>query len=213
MKEQQAVLDFFAQTENLPLGLAVAEQMDVLREKMNSQFWLTLQKPLDILIAEHKLPWQSTVIDDRNAAGSVVGLYCALDPEQEQYLRPMLEQQNIGGNLRIFFGLMWSLPPTPEQLAFPAVQALKHALQKTGFNSNENHLGWQWTMLYPRRQDFLLRYARHTEAVLEDALALLKTLLLEQHDLIAAANHALHSAPRRLAGSLNQLRDELINKR
>ena len=42
MNEEQAVLDFFAQTENLPLGLSVAEQMDRLREQMNNRLWLEL---------------------------------------------------------------------------------------------------------------------------------------------------------------------------
>ena len=31
MNEEQAVLDFFAQTENLPLALSVADQVDATR--------------------------------------------------------------------------------------------------------------------------------------------------------------------------------------
>ena len=36
MNEEQAVLDFFSQNENLPLGLSVAEQMDKIREQINN---------------------------------------------------------------------------------------------------------------------------------------------------------------------------------
>jgi hypothetical protein len=208
MNEQQAVLDFFAQTENLPLGLAVAEQMDRLREQMNMRFWQALQQQLDTLINEHALPWQVTATEDRNAADSLVGLYCTLRPEQELYLRPMMEQQNLGGNWRIYFGLIWSATPSPDQLALPAVITLKESLQQAGFKNNENHFAWQWTTLHPRRKDFLLRYAQQPEALLNDAQAYLQTLLLEQRDLIAAANAALQTAPRSMAISLTQLRSK-----
>jgi hypothetical protein len=42
MNEQQSVLDFFAKVENLPLGLAVAEQMDEVCKKMNNRLWREL---------------------------------------------------------------------------------------------------------------------------------------------------------------------------
>ena len=211
MKEQQAVLDFFSKTENLPLGLAVAEQMDTLREQMNTRFWQALQQRLDALINEHALPWQVTATEDRNAADSLVGLYCSLRTGQEMYLRPMMEQQYLGGNWRIYFGLMWSAAPSTDLLALPAVIALKESLAQDGFKNNESHLGWQWTMLHPRRMDFLLRYSQQPEALLNDAQAFLQTLLLEHRDAITAANVALQAAPRGLAVSLNQLRDELID--
>ena len=211
MKEQQAVLDFFAQTENLSLGLAVAEQMDTLREQMNTRFWQALQQRLDSVINEHALPWQVMTTEDRNAADSLVGLYCALRSEQDLYLRPMMEQQYMGGNWRIYFGLMWSTAPSPDQLALPAVVTLKESLQHAGFKNNKGHLAWQWTTLHPRRKDFLLRYAQQPETLLNDAQAFMQTLLTEQHALIAAANTALKSAPHSLAVSLNQLRDELID--
>lgn len=211
MKEQQAVLDFFALTENLPLGLAVAEQMDVLREQMNTRFWQALQQRLGTLIDEHALPWRVTATEDRNTAGSLIGLYCTLRSEQEFYLRPMMEQQNLGGNWRIYFSLMWSARPSTDQLALPAVIALKKSLQHAGFKNNDDHFAWQWTALHPRRKDFLLRYAQHPETLLNDAQAFLQTLLLEQRDSIATANAALQTAPRGLAVSLNQLRNELID--
>lgn len=211
MKEQQAVLDFFAQPENLPLGLAVAEQMDKLREQLNSRFWQALQQRLDKLFEEHALPWRVTVTEDKDAADSLVGLYCALRSEQELYLRPMMEQQYLGGNWRIYFGLMWSTAPSPDQLALPAVVTLRESLQQGGFKNNEGYLAWQWTTLHPRRQDFLLRYAQQPEQLLNDAQAFMQTLLLEQRDAIDAANAALQTAPRGLAVSLNQLRNELID--
>ena len=39
MDEEQAVLDFFAKAENLPLALAVAEQTDKQREYLNNNLW------------------------------------------------------------------------------------------------------------------------------------------------------------------------------
>jgi len=211
MNEQQAVLDFFNQPENLPLGLVLAEQMDNIRERINTQFWQGLHQRVDALIQEHALPWHAITTEDRNAENNLVGLYCAVRSEQELYLRPMIEQQNLGNTWRIYFGLMWSVAPSPQQLALPAVAALKNVLLQAGFKSNENLLGWQWTNLHPRRRDFLLRYAQHPDTLLNEAQGLLQILLLDHRESIAAANAALQVAPRSLTVSLDQLHSKRKN--
>ncbi len=211
MNEEQAVLEFFAKPENLPLGLSVAEQMDKLREQINNRFWQGLLTRLNALIKAHKLAWNLELTEDKNAADIIVGLHCSTPPEQPLYLSPMMEQQYLGGVWRIYFGLMWSAPPSPNHLGLPAVNNLKEALQKAGFKSNESFLAWQWTTFHPRRTDFLLRYVNRPEQLLDDMEAILKTLLIEHKELIEQANAALKSAPQGLAASLNQLRDELLD--
>ncbi len=93
MNEEQAVLDFFAQAENLPLALAVAEQVDQQREQLNNNFWRGLQQSLNTLCATHQLPWQIEITEDKNAPDSLVGLHGKLHSAQPLYLRPMIEQQ------------------------------------------------------------------------------------------------------------------------
>jgi hypothetical protein len=210
MNEEQAVLDFFAQAENLPLGLAVAEQMDDLRKQMNSRFWQDLRARLKALIDKHGLAWQVEATEDKNAPDCLVGLHCTTGTDQPRYLRPMMEQQYLGGVWRIYFGLMWSTAPTPEQLGLPAVSSLKTSLQKAGFKSNENFLAWQWTAFHPLRKDFLLRYSLQPEKLLSDIEAIFKTLLMEHRVPIEQANAALKTAPRGLNVNLDQLRKELI---
>lgn len=211
MKEEQAVLDFFAQPENLPLGLAVAEQMDTLRERMNTRFWRALQSRLQTLIAAQELAWHIEMTEDKNAPDSLVGLHCTINTAQPHYLRPMLEQQYLGGVWRIYFGLMWTTPPTPEQLSLPAVSSLKISLQNAGFKNNENFLAWQWTTFHPRRKDFLLRYSQQPEKILDDVAAIFNTLLMDHRAPIEQANAALQTIPRGLTASLTQLRNELID--
>lgn len=209
MNEERAVLDFFAQTENLPLGLSVAEQIDRIREQLNTRFWQDLQQRFATLIDQHALPWQIAATEDRDAADSLVGLYFPLRTEQALYLRPMLEQQYLGGAWRIYFGLMWSASASPDQLALPAVSALKQSLQEVGFKNNENFLAWQWTTLHPRRRDFLMSYSQHPEKLLGDLEALLKILLIDHRAMIEQANVALQAAPRSMAISLDQLRSKV----
>jgi len=210
MNEQQAVLNFFAQEENLPLALAVAEQIDELRKQMNIRFWQALQQRIDTLIHERSLPWQAASTEDRNAEGNLVGLHCTplsnQTLRQNLYLHPMMEQQYIGGNWRIYFGLMWSAAPSPDQLALPEVISLKETLNQAGFKSNEIHLAWQWTKIHPRRKDFLLRYAQYPATLLDEAQSLMESLLYAQHDLIAAANSALQKSTCGKPISLTQLR-------
>jgi len=211
MNEEQAVLDFFARPENLSLGLSVAEQMDRLREQMNNRLWQELLARLDALANAQGLAWRIELTEDKNAPDNLVGLHCAASTGQALYLRPMMEQQYLGGEWRIYFGLMWSTAPAPGQLGSPAVTRLKESLQKAGFKSNESFLGWQWTAFHPRRKDFLLRYALQPEKLLGDMEAVFKTLLTEHRVSIEQANAALKTAPHSLSTSLNRLRDELID--
>jgi hypothetical protein len=211
MNEEQAVLEFFAKPENLPLGLSVAEQIDQLREQMNNHFWKDLMSRINRLMKAHKLTWNFEFTEDKNATDILVGLHCITAPGQTLYLSPMLEQQYLGGLWRIYFGLRWSAPPSPAQLGLPAVNDLKESLQKAGFKSNENFLAWQWTTFYPRSMDFLLRYAQQPEKLLEDIEDIFKLLLIEHGESIEQANLALKSAPHSLTAALNQLRDDLID--
>ena len=162
MNEEKAVLEFFAQAENLPLALSVAHQMDAMREQMNSRFWQDLKQRIDALPGRSE--WQTEIIEDRNSADMLVGLQCKLRKAQLNSLFPVLEQQHIGSTWRIFFGLMWQ--GTPAQL--PAVARLKQALHEAGFKSNEHFIAWRWTDFYPRRSDFLMRYAREPEKLLNE---------------------------------------------
>lgn len=208
MNEEQTVLDFFSQSENLPLGLAVAEQMDKLREQANNRFWQALQLHLAASFNTHGLAWQAEVTEDKNAAECLVGLQCSRHPKQEIYLRPMLEQQFLGGAWRIYFGLMWSAPPSPDHLEIAAVRSLMKSLQQAGYKSNANFLAWQWTALYPRRRNFLLRYAKEPEKLVGEMGAIMEKLLVSHNDLIALANSALQTAPRSAAISLERLRSK-----
>lgn len=221
MNEEQAVLDFFAKEENLPLGLAVAEQTDTLREQMNNRFWRELQQRLTASFGSCGLAWKVDFTGDKNATECLVGLHCTARPEQdielrpmpvqEVSLRPMMEQQYLGGVWRIYFGLMWSAASSPDHLGLDAVCRLKDTLQQAGFKSNASFLAWQWTRFHPRRSDFLLRFAREPEKLLGEIEEILKTLLTEHRASIEQANTALKSAPHNLAASLNQLRNEMID--
>ncbi len=211
MKEEQAVLDFFAQKENLPLGLAVAEQIDALREQMNNRLWQELSPRLYALINEDEPTWQVQLTKDRNAPDSLIGLHCTMTIEQPLYLQPILEQQYLGGVWRIYLGLIWSAAPTQEQIGLPEVAGLKLSLQKSGFKSNENLFAWQWTRFHPRRKDFLLGYAQQPEKLLNDIEVIFRASLTEHRVSIEQANAALKTAPPSLSASLKQLRDELID--
>lgn len=211
MNEEQAILDFFAQSENLSLALSVAEQLDKLREQMNNRLWLKLLSRLNTLMKENELAWRLEPTEDKNVPDCLVGLHCNMSREQPLYLRPMMEQQYLGGDWRIYFGLMWSHTPSPEKLGIAAVNSLKKSLQNDGFKSNESFLAWQWTAFHPRRKDFLLRYAQLPEKLLDEVEIFFRTLLIDHREEIESANTALKSTPRGLASSLNRLRDELID--
>jgi len=211
MNEEQAILDYFSQPENLSLALSVAEQMDQLRKQMNNRLWQELRVRLVQLIKEHGLAWHVEFTDDKNAPEYLLGLHFTLATGQPLYLRPMMEQQYLGGEWRIYFGLAWSTAPPAGQPGLASIVDLKASLQKARFKSNESFLAWQWTAFHPRRKDFLLRFARNPEQLLEEFVALFATLLIDHREAIEQANQILGTtASRSLSSSLEQLRDELL---
>ncbi len=212
MNEEKSVLEFFARAENLPLALSVANQMDTIREQMNSRLWQELGQKLDILFSKGAAEWQIQTTEDRNAADMLVGLQGKLREPQALCLFPMIEQQYTGGVWRIFYGLMWQGAPTIEQLALPAVVQLKQALSDAGFKHNENFLAWQWTNFYPRQSRFLLRFSRQPEQLLSELESAFKALSLDQRDLINQANAALKDVPPGKTISLEQLHRKQNNQ-
>ena len=206
MNEEQAVLKFFVQPENLPLALAVADQTDELRRLANNNFWLALCAR----IASTTTQWQVIPTEDRNDEACLVGLHLKPAQEQTLYLRPMFEQQYLGDTARIYYGLMWSAAPTPDQTRLSAIITLRDSLQARGFKHNENFLAWQWTPYYPRRKDFLLRLAHAQDELLQEANFLIQEFVVTQSTLLLAANTALRNAPRSAAVSLDRLRNNIV---
>lgn len=208
MNEEQAVLNFFAQKENLPLALSVANQVDGTRQKLNNEFWLALSERIVASTTE----WRTSTTEDRNATECLVGLYLQPETEQKLYLRPMLEQQYLGDTLRIYYGLMWSAAPTLEQKQLSVINTLHNTFQEAGFKSNESFLAWQWTSYYPRNMDFLLRFSTTADALLNEATSLIKNLLVTHRDALHFANTALRESSRSAVisvVSLDKLRTNL----
>ncbi len=204
MNEEEAVLEFFTQPENLPLALTVAEQIDVKRQKLNHEFWGALSKRL---LDENFPDWFVITTENRNKADSepetLVGLYLQPKGDPAIHIRPMMEQQYMGENLRVYFGLMWSDAPTLKQKSLPEIVALQRELTVEGFKNSDSFLAWQWTTFYPRSADFLLRFTGSDESkeeLLEIVTGKITTLLARHGEEIAAANKALQPVARTLIG-------------
>ncbi len=209
MNEEQAVLDFFAREENLPLALIAAEHLDSVRLRLNNEFWQLLQQRLDALLAQHALPWTSKLTEDRNADDCLVGLYLEPQAAGRVFLRPFMEQQFIGDGYRIYHGLMWSAAPDGEQKSLPPVAALADVMLQGGFKQGDNFLAWQWLPWHPRRRDFLLKFSTQRERFLEEVLQPWRQLVLVHGDGLLAANRALGRSATATAISLDQLRSKL----
>lgn len=205
MNEEQAVLDFFAKEENLPLALIAAEHLDGIRLQHNNRFWQTLQGHLDALLAQNALPWRSALTEDRNNEAALVGLHLEPHAEQRSFLRPFMEQQLMGDSYRIYYGLMWNAAPEPAQKNLPAVEMLRMQLSDAGFKQSDSFLAWQWSPWYPRRKDFLLRFSSKPDEVLQEAMRPWQALLEEYGEQLSLANLALNQAPRSAAISLDKL--------
>jgi len=210
MNEEQAVLDFFAQEENVPLALIAAEHLDAIRLRLNNQFWQLLGEQLTALLTEQALPWTAKQTDDRNVDDCQVGLHLEPTEEGRIFLRPFMEQQFIGNDYRIFHGLMWSGPAEIAQKALPPVSALSTLLQEQGFKQGDNFFAWQWLPWHPRRRDFLMEFHTRRDQLLADALKPWHYLLVSCGPQLQAANEALRAPTSNATSiSLDQLRSKL----
>jgi hypothetical protein len=204
MNEEDEVLEFFAQPENLSLALTVAEQVDAKRQKLNHEFWVALSKRL---IDEALPDWFVITTENRNKADNepetLVGVYLQPNGNPAIHIRPMMEQQYMGENVRVYFGLMWSDAPSLKQKSLPEIVSLQRELTVDGFKNSDSFLAWQWTTFYPRSMDFLLRFTDSEDSrkeLLEIVVGKITTLLVRHGEAIQAANAALQPVTRTLMG-------------
>lgn len=209
MNEEQAVLDFFSREENIELALTLADHIDGIRQQLNNQFWLALQPHLNALLTQNKLPWQSEITEDRNNEKCLVGLHVQPLAEHRVFLRPFMEQQLMGDGYRIYYGLMWNTTAEPAQKNLPEVEALRVRLEKSGYKQSDSFIAWQWSQWHPRRKDFLMRFTKQQDELMQVAMQPWHTLLAENIELLNAANLALNNVPRSAAVSLDSLRNSL----
>ncbi|MDR2195455.1 MAG: hypothetical protein LBE50_02470 [Gallionellaceae bacterium] len=209
MNEEQAVLDFFSQEENLPLALIAGDHIDGIRQQRNNAFWRDLQQHLAAYLAREYLPWDCQLTEDRNSEDCLVGVHLQPQAAQSLFLRPFMEQQFMGEGYRIYYGLIWNTTPEPDRLRLPEIAALRTALQGDGLKESDSFLAWGWTPWHPRRRDFLLRFTQDHDALLDDAVGLITHLLNSHNKALATANAALVDAPRSIAVPLEQLRASL----
>jgi hypothetical protein len=209
MNEEQAVLDFFAKPENLPLALIAAEHLDTVRRDLNNAFWLSMEAGLHALLAKHTLPWTCSLTEDRNAKNCLVGLSLQPTSNSRVFLRPFMEQQFTGDEYRIYHGLMWNETPDAAQKILPAVTALGETLQQAGFRQGDNFLAWQWLPWHPRRRDFLTNFGMHRETFMQEAMRPWHNLLIDLREQLQLANLALGNSPVSASITLDSLRSKL----
>ena len=209
MNEQQAALDFFSQPENLPLALIAAEHIDDIRQRLNNEFWEGLREQLDSWTAQQGLAWDSAITEDRNNDECLVGLHAKPQTEQRVFLIPFMEQQFLGGDYRMFVGLMWNTEPDVAQKNQPAVAELRSLLVDAGFSESDTFLAWQWLPWHPRRRDFLMQFSQKRDELLAEAMQPWQLILGEFGELLKQANAAVNMSGTSTAVSLDQLRSKL----
>lgn len=215
MNEEQQVLAFFSDKENLPLALIAAEHLDGLRRDLNNEFWRVMSEKLDELASTHSLPWKARLTEDRNTDDCLVGVHLEpTDSDAPLFLRPFMEQQFTGDDYRVYYGLIWSTTPDEGQKALPALTDLATRMEAAGFKPGDNFFGWQWLPWHPRRRDFLMKFGVKREAFLDEMMQPWEPLLLSWGEQLQLANRALSeaSANPSVSVSLDQLRDSLPSR-
>jgi hypothetical protein len=189
--------------------LIAAEHLDDIRLKHNNRFWELLQEHLNALLTKKLLPWRIEITEDRNSAGTLVGLHLNPNVDQRSFLRPFMEQQLMGKDYRIYYGIMWNATPESAHLKLPGVENLRERMSKVGFKDSDSFLAWQWSSWYPRKKEFLIRLLNYREELMQEAMLTWEALLDEFGEDLRLANIALNETPRSAAISLDQLHNKV----
>lgn len=194
------IVEFLARKENLHYVFQVEENVETVRDKLQSDFWSQIKQGLDKKLANpiRKEKWLVKQRSDKTYTEDHGGifLYPSTSKPVSLYLTLHIFQENYRGNLRIYLAPMWNrekVSTRPESIS--EIGPLAKDLEKQGFveRSRDQPAGFIWTDWYPRKNDFLIRISENLEAVATEVI----TFVWEYFD---RNRHAMEQANKALVG-------------
>jgi hypothetical protein len=143
MSFEDAVLDYLAKPENLPLAMEVAEYVQILRNKLHEKFWrmYSFQMKERLLASDHGETWEFIPFPLNRLKTDFEG--SSIRPKQESEIKTsVLQVQIIQGNrqdqYRLVRGIRWT--GAVGDFDHPTLRQLKVDL----INHNLTYDQWHW---------------------------------------------------------------------
>jgi hypothetical protein len=170
---EQAVIDFLAQPENLPVALEIARRVEKTKDVLQIQFWHMFRDDIQRRLQEADLTenWKVLLTPDNALLNQYAYFHIRyeLGEPKPLYLDVTVEAGPPKWNCLLTFGLRWSQnqPVAPNQ---PALTELVQVMTDSGLALNSN----QWWLMYVymehrlRDDTFLVRFASDPARTVEE---------------------------------------------
>ena len=195
MSYTDAVVDFLSKRQNLVLALEIVDQLELVKDKFQIEFWLALGEAMKTRLKRAKSKqWEIEMPDEADLCANWVG--CSLYPltvsDDQYYLGVGFQQVTPdSGGYHFRYGIWWCDEVSKKAAAVKQARTLIDKLAKEGFKSNNWWIGRKDTKLVPRGKDFMLRMVTNKQALVDEMAQLLWELFQDNCASIEAANLAL----------------------
>lgn len=193
MDYTDAVLEFLAREENLPIALEIADLVEQLKPWLHQEFWFAFRDRLqDLLVqSEWANSWVVQMTDRSGFLSNYAACFLVPSPDSRgrHYLRVALQQSTPRESYRLCYGTLWNMRSSTRP-NFERVTDLVQELQQQGFQSNDLWLGYRYLDHYLESRDFMLRMATDRQDYIEGLFQTLWMFFEDKLEQIQAVNQA-----------------------
>ena len=189
MDYESEVVKFLSQKENLPFALEIAEKIVVVKEKLQKDFWKSVEVKLkkNLNSSSFRDTWMIKIDEDVLSTWSGLSIV-PITSLQSLHIFPRIEQWS--GDLRLFYGIRYSRE-NKEPITIPVLANLINELGEENYKNNPRWIGFKLTDIRPMTNNFLLKVVDNLDALVEDVINMVWELFSDKAKSINQINEAI----------------------
>ena len=189
MDYESEVVKFLSQKENLPFALEIAEKIVVVKEKLQKDFWKSVEAKLKERLdnSSFRETWMIKIDEDVLSTWSGLSIV-PITTLQSLHIFPRIEQWS--GDLRLFYGIRYSRK-NEEPISIKVLDDFISKLGEENYKNNSWWIGYKLTDIRPMTNNFLFKVVDNLDAVVEDVINMVWKLFEDKVDSINQINEAI----------------------
>jgi len=196
MSAEDKILNFLAQSENLPIAFQITEYVQKLKETTHQKFWPMLSDAMEekLKSSEYGKNWIYVPLPQERWDESNDG--CGIQPidelSTEQPLIQIAIMQNAPNNdFRLFMGVV-CLPEKPKELSSEHLETLVEQLVRLSMtHSNYRWIGYNWLHYRLRGESFIIKLHNEPQVLMDELSKIYWDFFLKIHPYVQAVNESL----------------------
>lgn len=196
MDYEQSVVEFLAQSENLPTALEVARRVEQVKDHLQIRFWHMYRAEMErrLRTSDFAADWQTKLTADKNLLKAWARCSINYIPAAKSRLQlaVSIEAGKSQWGCSLYYGLRWS----QWQQEIPQMPEVSHLLTvlKSHNATTKNSTWWlsyQDLDVGLRQDEHVTRFAAEPDAVIHDISEIMWTLFTQIREPLEAVNRRL----------------------